>query len=91
MPQIFTSRNGNAVPGVPTFVTDLSSIQSMVPEAVRQRGEAYFRQRHVDAVRPIEDGVIGVVHNVDILRVHDVRENVEAIRLARAVFPARDE
>ncbi|MFN2443299.1 MAG: SNF2-related protein, partial [Thermoanaerobaculia bacterium] len=44
-------------------MTDLSSIQSMVPEAIRQRGEAYFRQRHVDAVRPIEDGVIGVVHN----------------------------
>jgi superfamily II DNA or RNA helicase len=44
-------------------VTDLSSIQLMVPAAVRQRGEAYFRQRHVDAVRPVGDGVVGVVHN----------------------------
>jgi dihydropteroate synthase len=29
--------------------------------------------------------------DVDILRVHDVRENVEAIRVARAVFPTHDE
>ncbi len=35
--------------------------------------------------------VIGVMHDVDILRVHDVRENVEAIRVARAVFPIHDE
>jgi dihydropteroate synthase len=35
--------------------------------------------------------VIGVMADVDILRVHDVRENVEAIRVARAVFPTHDE
>lgn len=35
--------------------------------------------------------VIGVMADVDILRVHDVRENVEAIRVARAVFPAHDD
>jgi dihydropteroate synthase len=35
--------------------------------------------------------VIAAVQDVDMVRVHDVRENVEAIRMTRAIFPARDE
>ncbi len=38
----------------------------------------------------IATSVIGAIYNIDVLRVHDVRENVEAVRLTRAVFPAHE-
>jgi dihydropteroate synthase len=38
----------------------------------------------------VATSVIGVAHDIDMVRVHDVRENVEAIRMARAIFPARE-
>lgn len=38
----------------------------------------------------VATSVIGVAHDIGMVRVHDVRENVEAIHMARAIFPARD-
>lgn len=38
----------------------------------------------------VATSVIAVIHDIDIVRVHDVRENVEAIRLTRAVFPEHE-
>jgi dihydropteroate synthase len=38
----------------------------------------------------VATSVIATAHDVSMVRVHDVRENVEAIRMTRAVFPARD-
>ena len=38
----------------------------------------------------VATSVIGVTHDIGMVRVHDVRENVEAIRMARAILPARE-
>jgi dihydropteroate synthase len=38
----------------------------------------------------VATSVIGVLHDLDIVRVHDVRENVEAIQLTRAVYPEHE-
>ena len=38
----------------------------------------------------VATSVMGALHDVDIVRVHDVRENVEAIRLTRAVYPEHE-
>ena len=37
----------------------------------------------------VATSVIAALHEVEVVRVHDVKENVQAVRLARAVFPAR--
>ena len=38
----------------------------------------------------VATSVMGALHDVDIVRVHDVREDVEAVRLTRAVYPERE-
>jgi dihydropteroate synthase len=37
----------------------------------------------------VATSVIAALQEVEVVRVHDVKENVQAVRLARAVFPAR--
>jgi dihydropteroate synthase len=39
----------------------------------------------------VATSVIAAMQNVDIVRVHDVAENAQAIRIARAVFPSNEE
>lgn len=39
----------------------------------------------------VATSVIAALQEVEIVRVHDVKENVQAVRLARAVYPARGE
>jgi len=37
----------------------------------------------------VATSVIAALQHVEMLRVHDVSENVQAVRLARAVYPVR--
>jgi dihydropteroate synthase len=80
------------------ILRDLGSLRSLGRPLVLGASRKAWLGRILDRPEPKERvvgtvaaTVIGAMQDVDIVRVHDVLPNVEAVRVVRAVFSGRDE
>lgn len=78
-----------------TLMRGLGSLRSLGRPVVLGASRKRFIGEILGLAEPSErvhgtvaTSVIGALQEVEVLRVHDVRQNAEAVRLARAVFPA---